>query len=324
MKNFLFAGLMIVALVLGSGLRTASASESDVLGWLRSLGSQLTLVQSAISQSQVQNGARLDTVESKLDRIYEACGRGTATTRRVTLAQVNACIDGCFTSTAVGSATEGVVGRQAFIGCVARCPSNTLRNIECASGYLNYASGYARLENGTEVDGGFTAARYARQCAQIYGPAQEAMCRVFADLFRSNLGACLFDQAANTCQADCQRNFRNDAGYVFCQLRCQNRTRAAERFEQLQASGFLTEDGRLNMDATSNATVSPLAPTTQITNPTAPSTSITAPAPATETYSQCVYRCDAERTTCLERNNKSPDCQPTYESCYMGCGSKRT
>ncbi len=324
MKKFLYVGAILALLVLGTGLRTVDAADGEVINWFRLLETKLNTIQFNMAGNQEQNGTRLDTVETKLDRIYEACGRGTTAARRVTLAQVNTCIDACFTTAAIGPASQGAVDKPRFVACVSRCPSNTLRNIECATTYVNYATigGSVRLETGEVVQGALSPSAFARQCAQ-YQRAPEPMCRVFGDLFRSNLGACLFDQAANTCQSDCQRNYRNDAGYIFCQLRCQNRTRATERFEQLQDAGFLDEEGRLRMTV-SDAAISPLAPTTQLTNPTTPSTSVTAPAPATETFSQCVYRCDNERTACLERNAKSAECQPTYEACYSGCSSKRS
>ncbi len=325
MKKLFFAAAMVALFVLGTGLRTVGASEGDILNRLLGVDSSIRSVGAYLMGYHAEDTARFDAIETKLDRVYEACGRGTTAARRVTLAQVNSCIDACFTSAAVGLTSEGAVGRQEFISCVARCPSNTLRNIECATTYVHQSSltgGVILLENGDPVEGGRTPAAYVRQCMSLRGQANQTACRDYADTFRSNFGTCLFDQTAYACQSDCQRNYRSDAGLIMCQLRCQSRTRAAERFERLQSAGFLTEDGRLNAGTLSNTTVAPLAPTIQAITPSTPSVSPAVPAP--ETYSQCVYRCDADRTACLERSVKVTECQPTYESCYMGCGSRLT
>ncbi len=324
----MFLGLFVfVSLLFGANVTGISASiEDDIFRFLRGVGSRIELIQTYQGWNHREDLGRFDAIETKLDRLYESCGRGgTATSaRRATLAQTNACIDACFTSTAVGQSSEGAVGRQTFVSCVARCPSNTLRNIECANNYVNYASfgGGVVLANGEVVEGARTPAAYVRECAVFRGAAQEPMCRVYAELFRSNLGACLFDQTAYTCQSDCQRNFRNEAGFILCQLRCQNRTRASERFEQLQNAGFLTEDGRLSMNTLSNTLVSPTVPSVPAVPQTDPATTITVPTPSAETYSQCVYRCGDERTTCLAAPPAGQSCETNYSACYQGCNTR--
>lgn len=326
MKKILSIGAVIALLVVGTGMRTVSASDGEILNRIMLLLSQLNTNGAYATSYHQEDVVRFDAIDSKLERVYEACGRGSGTSaRRTTLAQVNACIDACFVSSRIGEASEGVVQGQRFSSCIARCPSNTLRNIECAGAYISgtsYGGGGVTLASGEVVIGGRSPSAFTSDCTALRGRSREAVCRSYGEMYRSNLGACLFDQTAYTCQNDCAKNYRDDAGLLLCQFRCQNRSRASERFEQLQASGFITEDGRLNAGTLSHTAVAPLAPTIQAVTPSTPSVSPTVPAP--ETYSQCVYRCDADRTACIERNAKTTDCQPTYESCYMGCGSRLT
>jgi hypothetical protein len=323
MKKYLIVFMAMLAVGVGMAVKPVSASiEDDIMRFLRGLGSQMDVIQRYQGEGTTANMGRFDSIDSKLDRIYESCGRTTTAARRVTSAQVNTCVDACFNNSRMGTAAEGVLDRSRFTSCVARCPSNTLRNIECAEAYNGNNAGVAQV-SGEWVYGVLTADAYTRSCTQSRGASQAALCRVVGDLYVNRLKACLFDQAAYTCQSDCTRNYRNDAGAMLCLLRCENRTRAAATYEQLQSSGFIEEDGSLAMDAVNDTVLDSIAASRTVTTPSvAPSTSVQTSVPARETYSQCVYRCGDERTSCIAAPPAGQDCEQNYSTCYQSCNSR--
>lgn len=323
MKKYLIVFLAVLAVGVGMAAKPVSASiEDDIMRFLRGVGSQLDVIQRYQGEGVTANMGRFDTIDSKLDRIYESCGRTTTAPRRVTSAQVNTCVDACFNSSRIGTGTEGALDRSRFTSCVSRCPSNTLRNIECVQTYNDHNHGIAQI-NGEWVYGVLTADGYARSCMLSTTASQAALCRVVADLYVNRLKACLFDQAAYTCQSDCTRNYRNDAGAMLCLLRCENRTRAAATYEQLQSSGFIEEDGSLAMNAVNDTVLDSIAASRAVTTPSVtPSTNVQVPVPARETYSQCVYRCGDERTTCVAAPPAGQDCEQNYSTCYQSCNSR--
>ncbi len=322
MKKYLIVFMAMLAVGVGMVVKPVSASiEDDIMRFLRGIGTQIDMIQRYQGEGVTANMGRFDSIDSKLDRIYESCGRTATAARRVTSAQVNTCVDACFNSSRMGTVAEGVLDRYRFTSCVSRCPSNTLRNIECVQTYNEHNNGVAEV-SGEWVNGILTADGYTRSCTEITGASRAALCRVVADLYVNRLKACLFDQTAYTCQSDCTRNYRNDAGAMLCLLRCENRTRAAATYEQLQASGFIEEDGSLAMNTVNDTVLDSIAASRATVPSVAPSTNIQAPAPARETYSQCVYRCGDERTSCIAAPPAGQDCEQNYSTCYQSCNSR--
>ncbi|MBP9762554.1 hypothetical protein KBD34_02980 [Patescibacteria group bacterium] len=320
----LFIGLLALGALLVSAPRAVHAAtdgENAILNLLNRFFGDFTTVSVTINEIRTQQFTRLDAIDSKLERIYDSCGRTTTTaTRRVTTAQINSCINACFTSSATGASEFGAVGTRTFVACVSRCPSNTLRNLECAQRYSDKTATTV-LVNGDYLPAAQTVAGMTRSCSQRL-PTQAALCGVYANALSSNLTACLFDNRAFTCQSDCDRNYRNDAGYLFCMLRCENATRATETFNRMQNSGFINEDGRLSVNTLTNTNLQ-LPPPAPVVTP-APTT-VVAPvvAPTTETYAQCVYRCGDNRTSCLALPTaQSQACESEYSGCYLGCSAR--
>ena len=311
-KKHLYVAAACIAFVgaIGWNIPEVSAAiEDNIYNLVRAVDSRLTMFQQYVSYNHADDQTRFDTLDAKMDRLYESCGRQTAPARRVTLAQVNTCVEACFRSSAVGPSERGAMNRDALTACITRCPSNTLRNTECAQ---NYTSRMADIEeiNGERELVALTPAAYIRHCAGD-------RCSIISDLFRTNLNACLFDQRAYSCQSDCTRNFRSEGAFVFCQLRCQDATRATQRVEQLREAGIIGEDGRLSVDAFSGSILPALTPAA----PAAPAPTITG-APTVETYASCVYRCDSQRTACLAGVPQPTSCQSEYDTCYGGCSSR--
>lgn len=285
-----------------------SDGEDYILSFLRvTVMAQFQGITGQFQNQESLVNTRFDTTDAKLDRIYAACGGTTTPTRRVTSAQASSCINNCFTTTA-NSASEGVIDSPRFVACVSRCPSNTLRNQECAQRYTRSTEGTAMI-GGQWTWVSFNQAGFARVCARNREARYAESCRLYAESLVSGLTACLVDQQVYTCQQDCDGNYRNPEGHMLCTLRCNGRARAAELYNGLRESGFINAQDRLGMDTITNTALSPAVIQPQI-------------APTQETYAQCVYRCDAERTSCLTQAPQSEGCQSEYNTCYTGCSSR--
>jgi hypothetical protein len=266
---------------------------------------------------------RFDTIDTKLDRIYAACGGTPTPTRRVTSAQALTCINACFTSTAAATMRNGqlnnrngAIDSDRFVACVSRCPSVTLRNQECAQRYVRNTEGGEQVQSfGQYTMLGHTRDGFTRICTDSH-EERASNCQAYADSLVNGLASCLTDQRAYTCQQDCDGSFRNPEGYAQCMLLCNNRTRATEIYNGLRESGFINEQGRLGVSTETNTSIAPLAPTpTPAATPT--------PVPSEQTYTQCVYGCDTERSACLVQAPTQPQlCQTTYDRCYLGCSAR--
>lgn len=311
------------ALLFGGAAAMANTDGEDaILGFLRvTVLSQFEYVKSMVRDSGSDLNARFDSVDTKLERIYASCNRTATPTRRVTTAQANTCINSCYTSSALSVAgLTGLIDPPRFIACVSRCPSNTLRNQECAQRYTRIIQGVVNISGEYTVISS-TPTRYAEHCVANSEARFHASCRSSGEVIGAGLTACLIDQQTYTCQQDCDANYRNIEGYTMCLLRCNNRTRATEIYNGLRDSGSLNEHGRLEFSVPGN-TVIQNTPTVIIPSaPTTPTT-LTPAAPTPETYAQCVYRCDTERTTCLARVPQPTTCQTEYNTCYSSCTSR--
>lgn len=309
---------LVVGALLYSQIGTVLANtdgENAILGFLRvTVISYLQGLQGSFQQTENIVNGRFDSVDAKLDRIYASCSRTVTPTRRVTTAQVNTCVNACFTSTTIGTPGDRAIDPARFVACVSRCPSNTLRNQECAQRYTRMAAGTAFI-NGQASWVAFTPAGYSRICIAGREARFAGSCQVYADTISAGLTSCLVDQQVYTCQQDCDGNYRNPEGYTLCTLRCNNRARATETYEGLRASGFINEQGRLGINTVSNTSIENV-PTAQPTTPVIPAL------PTAETYSQCVYRCDSDRTSCLALVPQPTTCQSSYDSCYTGCTTR--
>lgn len=328
------AAVMLVGGLLFSAVPSVLANtdgENAILGFLRvTVMAQFEGITGLFQRVEDLNAGRFDTIDAKLDRIYASCGRTPATARRVTTAQVNTCVSACYTSAATPQSAGGIDPAR-FVSCVSRCPSNTLRNQECAQRYTRQTQSFYQSvvqEYGRNVTRytsiALTPARFGRECADSREARFAGSCQVYAETLSSSLTACLADQTAYTCQQDCDGNYRNHEGLTLCLLRCGNRARAVEVYDGLRESGFLNEQGRLSFEASSVTDLNLGNPQAQ--NPLVPSTneSISNIPVTRETYSQCVYRCDSTRTACLNQVPQPTTCQSTYESCYLGCGALLT
>lgn len=324
MKRYLIALLVLCVVGVGLGTKGVSAvGDGEIYNLLSVVETRLSGYYQYLTSYHTEDTARFDSIDAKLERIYESCGRATTPVRRVSTAQISTCVNACFTSSLIGSSEQGAISPERFTSCISRCPSNTLRNMECAQAYTLRTA--TVVSQGSDyVQASQTADAYTRSCGQRVPADRAAICRVVADVHVSNLRACLYDQAAYTCQSDCMRNYRNDAGAIFCLLRCENRTRAAANYELLQQSGLLKADGSLSMDTLSNTVVDSIvasraaSPSPSVT----PSTDLRTTTPSRETYAQCVYRCDGERTACIAAPPAGEDCERNYSTCYQSCNAR--
>ncbi|MBP9762445.1 hypothetical protein KBD34_02405 [Patescibacteria group bacterium] len=334
-KTRLLVSALLVAGVLfssQSNMAAAAASEGEesILAFLRdTVVVRLTQLSESLRGFRGETQGRFDGMDAKLDRIYAACNRTPAPSRRVTAAQVNTCINSCFTATAIETEGGGAVDGNRFVACVSRCPSNTSRNQECAQ---RYARATEALYLGVPISFetySHTAAGFARVCLRDREARYADMCRLYADTLLSGLSSCLLDQQAQTCQQDCDGNFRNIEGHTICLLRCNNRTRSTEIYNGLQESGFLDDAGQLSVGTLNTTDLGAALNPTELQNlraqPTEPIiTNNPVPQPTPETYSACVYRCDAERSSCLVQLPTQPqNCQTTYDTCYSACSARR-
>lgn len=86
-KRYLIVFLVMLAVGVGMVAKPVSASiEDDIMRFLRGLGSQMDVIQRYQGEGTTANMGRFDSIDSKLDRIYESCGRATTAARRVTSA----------------------------------------------------------------------------------------------------------------------------------------------------------------------------------------------------------------------------------------------
>lgn len=296
--------------------------EDAILGFLRvTVLSQFEYVKSMVRDSGSDLNARFDSVDTKLERIYASCNRTATPTRRVTTAQANTCINSCYTSSALsGPNSRGLIDPRIFVACVSRCPSNTLRNQDCAQRYTRIMQGVLNI-NGENTVISATPTGYVEHCRVNSEARFHASCRSYSEVMGAGLAACLIDQQTYTCQQDCDANYRNMEGYTMCMLRCNNRTRATEIYNALRDSGSLNEQGRLEFSVPDNTIIQNTPTVTVPSAPTTPTT-LTPAAPAPQTYAQCVYGCDTERTTCLARVPQPTTCQTEYDTCYSSCTSR--
>jgi hypothetical protein len=281
---------------------------------------------------------RFDTIDTKLDRIYNICNRtaGTAATRTtVTSAQASACVNACINSSGLERASAGALNNQRFTACVSRCPSNTLRNVECSQRFTSVTSYYELVSDPATQQSQYVSAAHSPEglqglCQNRWGVSTPTQCRQLGDVLVSTLASCLIDQRQMLCQSDCDATFRNIPGYMLCLNRCNANARSSAVFQQMRDSGLINQFGRLNLSASDAAAASSISPTTPAVTPGAiPSTIpsvLPAPSPlAGETYQQCVYRCDGERLNCVKsaKTDTLSSCEAGYTSCYAGCNAKR-
>lgn len=309
-----------------SGTAAASTLDDTIYNYLSGeISFRIQRVYSLIERVEQAFNGRFDSIDTKLDRVYAACGGVAAPARRATLAQASTCIDSCFTTTATSTFRNGALGTRngvidsdRFVACVSRCPSNTLRNQECAQRYVRSTESQEQFQSfGPYIMMAHNRDGFSRVCANSRDARFTPSCQAYADSLVSGLGSCLIDQQVYLCQQDCDANFRNAEVHMQCTLRCNNRVRAAEIYNNLRESGFINEQGRLSVDTTTNTTINPIVPA-----PAAPTPPTPPPAPP-QTYTQCVYGCDSERTSCLVQTPLQPAmCQAVYDRCYAGCSTR--
>lgn len=297
--------------------------EDYILSFLRvTVMAQFQTLQGLIGDSNSQTAARFDSIDSKLDRIYASCGRTTTPTRRVTTAQATTCVNTCFTNSTISGASSGAgtLDQGRFISCISRCPSNTLRNQDCAQRYTRITQGGSTVNGQLQIVS-YAPSRVVEHCITGSEARYHAQCRLYGETLSAGIAACLVDSQVYTCQQDCDTNYRNSEAYMLCTLRCNGRARSTEIYNGLRDSGFINEQGELGFDTLSNTTIQ--LPAAAPTAPAAPTTPTTL-TPTTETYAQCVYRCDSDRTSCLALVPQPTTCQDSYNTCYSGCTARLT
>ncbi len=342
MKKISIAILGIFALgflVCATPIAQATGFEDNLSSMVQDIRDRVTQIQDVLRN--LGAAERFDTIDSKLDRIYNVCNRSTGTTATrttVTSAQATSCVNNCFASTALERGPSGALNNPRFVACVSRCPSNTLRNIECAQRYVNVTSYYETVpvNPGQQEAQYYVHASHSPEglfglCQNRYQITTPAQCRQFGDVLVSTLASCLIDQRQLTCQSDCDATYQNLPGYLMCLNRCNGNARSSAVFQQMREAGLINELGRLSVTAAgASAGAGPISSTTPTVNPTTPGTglpsSLMAPSPlAGETYPQCVYRCDAERLNCIKgaKVDTLSSCEMGYTTCYAACNAKR-
>lgn len=333
MKNFLF--ILLGVLCLGFIVRTgpavqAAGFEDNITRILVDVNTEVTRIGDFLIG--LRPDERFDTIDTKLDRIYNICNRsagaaGTKTT--VTSAQASACVNNCIASSALERGSVGSLDSRKFTACVSRCPSNTLRNIECTQRFVNMTSYSERVSNPPGEDQYVPAAHSPEGlyglCENRWGIFAPVQCRQLGEVLVSTLASCLIDQRQMLCQSDCDSTYRNMSGYMLCLNRCNANARSSAVFQQMRESGLINQFGRLNLSASvAAASASPISPVTPVSS-SASSTLPVSGALIGETYQQCVYRCDGERLNCIKsaKTETLSSCEAGYTSCYAGCNTKR-